>query len=168
MRCNEDKHLIEVPEKVSSKVYQPSVPADNGVNEMRYQVARLYTALNIEVRIFIDRTLLFSWAAHFRLLATQFHAFKTMIAQFQAHQFAKEEELLREKETLMNELKPYLELNDQIRAQADRRALYIQYGILGYMCSLWGILFRLTWWEYSWDIMEPITYFITYGYVPVI
>ena len=65
----------------------------------------------------------------------------------------------------MNELKPYLELNDQIRAQADRRALYIQYGILGYMCSLWGILFRLTWWEYSWDIMEPITYFITYGYV---
>ena len=41
--------MIEVPEKVSSKVYQPSVPADNGVNEMRYQVARLYTALNIEV-----------------------------------------------------------------------------------------------------------------------
>ena len=43
------EHVIEVPEKVSSKVYQPSVPADNGVNEMRYQVARLYTALNIEV-----------------------------------------------------------------------------------------------------------------------
>ena len=43
--------MIEVPEKVSSKVYQPSVPADNGVNEMRYQVARLYTALNIEVNL---------------------------------------------------------------------------------------------------------------------
>ena len=72
---------------------------------------------------------------------------------------------MREKESLMKELKPYLELNDQIRAQADRQALYIQYAVLGYMCSLWGILFRLTWWEYSWDIMEPITYFITYGYV---
>ena len=22
---------------------------------------------------------------------------------------------------------------------------------------------RLTWWEYSWDIMEPVTYFVTYG-----
>ena len=45
--------MIEVPEKVSSKVYQPSVPADNGVNEMRYQVARLYTALNIEVNSYL-------------------------------------------------------------------------------------------------------------------
>ena len=26
-----------------------------------------------------------------------------------------------------------------------------------------GVLARLTWWEYSWDIMEPITYFVTYG-----
>ena len=66
----------------------------------------------------------------------------------------------------MKELKPYLELNDQIRAQADRQALLIQYGVLAYMCGLWGVLFRLTWWEYSWDIMEPITYFITYGFVP--
>ena len=55
----------------------------------------------------------------------------------------------------MKELKPYLELNDQIRAQADRQALLIQYGVLAYMCGLWGVLFRLTWWEYSWDIMEP-------------
>lgn len=26
-----------------------------------------------------------------------------------------------------------------------------------------GVLARLTWWEYSWDIMEPVTYFVTYG-----
>ena len=26
-----------------------------------------------------------------------------------------------------------------------------------------GFLARLTWWEYSWDIMEPVTYFVTYG-----
>ena len=25
-----------------------------------------------------------------------------------------------------------------------------------------GVLGRLTWWEYSWDIMEPVTYFVTY------
>jgi len=26
-----------------------------------------------------------------------------------------------------------------------------------------GLLARLTWWEYSWDIMEPVTYFVGYG-----
>ncbi|KFM80192.1 Calcium uniporter protein, mitochondrial, partial [Stegodyphus mimosarum] len=31
------------------------------------------------------------------------------------------------------------------------------------MGAQFGVLARLTWWEYSWDIMEPVTYFITYG-----
>ena len=31
------------------------------------------------------------------------------------------------------------------------------------MSLQFGVLARLTWWEYSWDIMEPVTYFITYG-----
>ena len=35
-------------------------------------------------------------------------------------------------------------------------------GLAG-MATQFGILARLTWWEYSWDIMEPVTYFITYG-----
>ena len=26
-----------------------------------------------------------------------------------------------------------------------------------------GCFARLTWFEYSWDIMEPVTYFATYG-----
>lgn len=34
---------------------------------------------------------------------------------------------------------------------------------LGFMSVQFGILARLTWWEYSWDIMEPVTYFVTYG-----
>jgi len=33
------------------------------------------------------------------------------------------------------------------------------------MSVQFGILARLTWWEYSWDIMEPVTYFVTYGTV---
>jgi hypothetical protein len=28
-----------------------------------------------------------------------------------------------------------------------------------------GFLARLTWWEYSWDIVEPVTYFVTYATV---
>lgn len=31
------------------------------------------------------------------------------------------------------------------------------------MSIQFGILARLTWWEYSWDIMEPVTYFVTYA-----
>ncbi|XP_062520699.1 calcium uniporter protein, mitochondrial-like [Corticium candelabrum] len=31
------------------------------------------------------------------------------------------------------------------------------------MALQFGILARLTWWEYSWDIMEPVTYFVGYG-----
>ena len=37
------------------------------------------------------------------------------------------------------------------------------WGGLAYMATQFGILARLTWWEYSWDIMEPVTYYITYG-----
>jgi hypothetical protein len=49
LELNKKKYNIQVPMEVSEKVYSPSVPADNGVNEMRYQVAKIYTALNIEV-----------------------------------------------------------------------------------------------------------------------
>ena len=86
-----------------------------------------------------------------------------LIHKVQAHQFTKEEDLLKQKEDLMRELKPYLEKNDELRKQAALRTNIVQFGILGYMCLVWGVLFRLTWYEYSWDIMEPITYFITYG-----
>ncbi|VDL15978.1 unnamed protein product, partial [Hymenolepis diminuta] len=34
---------------------------------------------------------------------------------------------------------------------------------LGAMGLQFGLLARLTWWEYSWDIMEPVTYFVGYG-----
>lgn len=33
---------------------------------------------------------------------------------------------------------------------------------LGLMSFQMGVLARLTWFEYSWDIVEPISYFVTY------
>ena len=44
----------------------------------------------------------------------------------------------------------------------------LKYNIHGFFCVgmmsvQFGVLARLTWWEYSWDIMEPVTYFVTYG-----
>ena len=35
----------------------------------------------------------------------------------------------------------------------------MHYGCMFGMTALWGMLARLTWWEYSWDVMEPCTFF---------
>jgi len=126
---NGKTQLIRVPQSVSAKAYQPSLPSDNGVNETRWDVSRLYTALNIK-----------------------------------SHQFTKEQELVEKREELLKELEPFYRLNSKLRMKSERSTLMVQYGILAYMVGMWGILFRLTWWEYSWDIMEPVTYFITFAH----
>ena len=65
----------------------------------------------------------------------------------------------------MKEMKPFFEANDLLVAKVEAKTKAMQYGILAYMVFQWSALARLTWWEYSWDIMEPVTYFITYGYI---
>ena len=82
---------------------------------------------------------------------------------FQNHQFSKEAELIEKREELLKQLEPYHRKNPSLQLKSDNRALLVQYGILAYMVGMWGVLFRLTWWEYSWDIMEPVTYFITFS-----
>ena len=47
IRLNEENYEISVPEEV--KELTPSIPSTHNVNEMRFQIARLYTALHIEV-----------------------------------------------------------------------------------------------------------------------
>jgi len=34
---------------------------------------------------------------------------------------------------------------------------------LGFLVVQWCVLARLTWWDFNWDVMEPVTYFITFG-----
>lgn len=51
----------------------------------------------------------------------------------------------------------------ELSKKAERRTTWVLWGGMAYMATQFGILARLTWWEYSWDIMEPVTYFITYG-----
>ncbi|KAK2922017.1 hypothetical protein Q8A73_001502 [Channa argus] len=54
-------------------------------------------------------------------------------------------------------------VKEELSKKAERRTTWVLWGGMAYMATQFGILARLTWWEYSWDIMEPVTYFITYG-----
>ncbi|XP_038599332.1 calcium uniporter protein, mitochondrial [Tachyglossus aculeatus] len=79
------------------------------------------------------------------------------------HQLSKEKELLERLEELKEQLAPLEKVRLEISRKAEKRTTLVLWGGLAYMATQFGILARLTWWEYSWDIMEPVTYFITYG-----
>ena len=43
INLNGEKYPVSIPDDVAGKMFSPSIPPDNGVNEMRYQIARIYT-----------------------------------------------------------------------------------------------------------------------------
>lgn len=51
----------------------------------------------------------------------------------------------------------------RITDSADAKTSRLLWVGLALMSTQGGALAWLTWWVYSWDIMEPVTYFITYG-----
>ncbi|XP_055385258.1 calcium uniporter protein, mitochondrial isoform X2 [Condylostylus longicornis] len=75
----------------------------------------------------------------------------------------KEKELLERLEDLKYKLTPLEDKKLELSQRAMRRTNVMTWLGLGLMSVQFGILARLTWWEYSWDIMEPVTYFVTYG-----
>jgi len=79
------------------------------------------------------------------------------------YQVQQEQKLVRELEAMKDELAPLEDCRKILAEQAERRANNLTWLGLGLMSVQFGILARLTWWEYSWDIMEPVTYFVTYG-----
>lgn len=79
------------------------------------------------------------------------------------HQLRQEREMLTELEKLQSELAPLEDKREKLNIVACKRTKTLTWVGLGLMSVQFGILARLTWWEYSWDIMEPVTYFVTYG-----
>jgi hypothetical protein len=57
----------------------------------------------------------------------------------------------------------FLQIKNELAGKAKKRTSTGAWVGLALMGVQFGFLARLTWWEYSWDIMEPVTYFITYG-----
>jgi hypothetical protein len=66
-------------------------------------------------------------------------------------------------EKIKKEIIPLLAEKLRLDAKAASHANVVMYGGLGFLVAQWCFLARLTWWEFNWDIMEPVTYFITFG-----
>ena len=71
------------------------------------------------------------------------------------HQAEQEQRLMREIEDMQAELAPLEEQRVKMAEMAEKRTNNLTWLGLGMMSVQFGILARLTWWEYSWDIMEP-------------
>ncbi|KAM9957923.1 hypothetical protein ACTFIW_012899 [Dictyostelium discoideum] len=67
--------------------------------------------------------------------------------------------------SLRQKIQPLEEKKQVIDRKAHRRATAIIWTGLGYCFAQAAILARLTWWDLSWDIIEPVSYFLTFGSV---
>lgn len=79
------------------------------------------------------------------------------------YQLEQERKLLDRLHIIKEQLRPMEEKKQELMSMSHRKTTILSWVGLGLMGVQFGILARLTWWEYSWDIMEPVTYFITYG-----
>ncbi|XP_036293686.1 calcium uniporter protein, mitochondrial isoform X2 [Pipistrellus kuhlii] len=117
----------------------------------------------------IDRVAIYSPDLLSHENAATLNDVKTLVQQLyttlciEQHQLSKERELIERLEDLKEQLAPLEKVRLEISRKAEKRTTLVLWGGLAYMATQFGILARLTWWEYSWDIMEPVTYFITYG-----
>ncbi|XP_063726597.1 calcium uniporter protein, mitochondrial-like [Symsagittifera roscoffensis] len=87
------------------------------------------------------------------------------------HALEKEKRLITDLEQLRLEIAPLEKLKEELIKSAERRSAVVMWVGGAWMAFQFGLFARLTWWEYSWDIMEPVTYFagyftamVAYGY----
>ncbi|XP_074570595.1 calcium uniporter protein 5, mitochondrial-like [Curcuma longa] len=69
--------------------------------------------------------------------------------------------LTPENDPRREELKELQKKKEEIDQLAHRQVRRMLWSGLGYFVLQIGLFFRLTFWEFSWDVMEPITFFST-------
>jgi hypothetical protein len=84
------------------------------------------------------------------------------VEQFDAE---REHEITRKLELVKNELIPMEKVREELELKAKRHTNRMIWLGLGMMCVQMGVMARLTWFDYSWDIVEPISYFVSYAAV---
>ncbi|XP_015200655.1 calcium uniporter regulatory subunit MCUb, mitochondrial [Lepisosteus oculatus] len=100
---------------------------------------------------------------------TQLEDMKTLVHRLHIalhlseHHLLKEKELLEKLDGLKEELTPLEKVKSQVVRKAEFRSSTLMWVGIALLSAQGGALAWLTWWVYSWDIMEPVTYFITYS-----
>lgn len=79
------------------------------------------------------------------------------------HHLLKERQLLEKLDNLQQELSPMEKMKAQLSRTAEFHASRSVWTGMALLSVQGGALAWLTWWVYSWDVMEPVTYFITYA-----
>ncbi|KAB5581423.1 hypothetical protein PHYPO_G00175510 [Pangasianodon hypophthalmus] len=79
------------------------------------------------------------------------------------HHLVKERQLREKLDILKQELLPLEQMKVHLDVRAEHKASRALWVGLALLSVQGGALGWLTWWVYSWDIMEPVTYFITYS-----
>jgi hypothetical protein len=83
--------------------------------------------------------------------------------QIDEFKLSREQLLVTKLEEVEIQLKPLDEIRIEIERECEIRASYVSWGLFMAMGIQTGILFRLTYFEYSWDVVEPLSYFATYS-----
>ncbi|XP_068569207.1 calcium uniporter regulatory subunit MCUb, mitochondrial-like [Cebidichthys violaceus] len=76
-------------------------------------------------------------------------------------QHIKHTELLMRQEQLKEQLQPLETVRVKMAQEAESRASILGWGGLAYLSLQGGFLGYLTWYVFAWDVMEPVTFFIT-------
>lgn len=65
--------------------------------------------------------------------------------------------------SLQSALAPLEETKTRYDLMAKQAAGRVAWMGLFALCLQFGVMARLTWWDYSWDVTEPFSYFLTFG-----
>ncbi|XP_061101906.1 calcium uniporter regulatory subunit MCUb, mitochondrial-like [Conger conger] len=86
-----------------------------------------------------------------------------MAMNIPGHYLLKERDLLEKIDKLKQELSPLETVKAKLALRAESSTIRAMWLGMALLSVQGGALGWLTWWVYSWDVMEPVTYFITYG-----
>ncbi|CAH6789064.1 Mcub [Phodopus roborovskii] len=75
----------------------------------------------------------------------------------------RERQLMAKIDHLKEELQPLEQVKARIEAQSEAKTSGLLWAGLALLSVQGGALAWLTWWVYSWDIMEPVTFFLTFA-----
>jgi len=72
-------------------------------------------------------------------------------------------QLVQQLQAILPEYTPLNNKKLELDARAEKAAKFWMHVGLGYLVLQFGILARMVWWDFNWDIMEPISYFVSFA-----